>query len=101
MHSPSITSSVSNFVSAVAGIVMSLLQSVFAVFQAIFALGADIIHSVLSLGQHLVAMVLDLFQGVFGFVAANIVAIGVLGVGYYIYTQTQARRGRRTGIVQK
>jgi len=94
-------SSLSNFVTAVPGIVVSLLQSVMAVFQAIFALGADIIHSAFCLGQHIVAMVFDLFQGVFGFIAANIVAIGVLGIGYYIYTQTQTRRRGRWGITKK
>jgi phage-related protein len=115
--SPSITSSISNFLGGIAGVVVSLFNSLFAVFTAILALGTDIIQSVLSVAQHVVTMVLDLFQGVFGFVAgmsderrdrvvaplitylANIVAIVVLGGGYYLYTVYQQKNSRsRVGV---
>ncbi|KAG5648172.1 hypothetical protein DXG03_006127 [Asterophora parasitica] len=52
------------------------------------------------MGQNFVTMVLELFQGVFGFIAANIVAIGVLGLGYHIYQQTVAKRGQKKGAVK-
>ncbi|TFK41370.1 hypothetical protein BDQ12DRAFT_733661 [Crucibulum laeve] len=91
---PSVTSSISNFVASIFGIFASLFSSVLAVFQGIFALGWDVIHTALTATQHVIAMVADLFQGVLGFVAANFVAIAVLGGAYYLYTlRTQRSRG--------
>ncbi|GLB36391.1 hypothetical protein LshimejAT787_0306790 [Lyophyllum shimeji] len=98
----SLSSSFSKFVKDIPALAASLVQSVLAVFQAFFALGADIITSIYRLGQHFVAMTYDLFQGLrANTLAANIVAIGVLGVGYYIYTQTQAQRRLRAGAGEK
>ncbi|RDB28936.1 hypothetical protein Hypma_015264 [Hypsizygus marmoreus] len=91
---PTLTSSFSNFLGSLWAIAISLFNSIVAVFQAILALGMNIIQSVLAVGQQLVALVLNVFQGLFGFIAANIVAIGLIGLGYYLYTQRQARRGR-------
>ncbi|PPQ90458.1 hypothetical protein CVT25_014976 [Psilocybe cyanescens] len=88
---PSIVHAATEFINAIVGIFVSLTQSVFAVFHAIFALGADVITSVLKVAQHLIAMVTDVFQGALGFIAANFVAIAALGGAYYIYTVYQAR----------
>jgi len=68
---PSVMHAVTNFVNAIVGIFVQLFNSIFAVFHAIFALGLDVVNSVVTVVQHLVAMVLDLFQGVLGFVAGE------------------------------
>ncbi|KDR84779.1 hypothetical protein GALMADRAFT_82780 [Galerina marginata CBS 339.88] len=88
---PSVVQAVTNFFSAIVGIFISLINSVLAVFQAIFALGVDVVNSVFSVVKHLIAMVTDVFSGVIGFIAANFVAIAVLGGGYYAYTVYQSR----------
>jgi len=95
--SPSVSAALSNFLSALAGIGMSLVHSVFAVFQAIFALCTELLQGILSLGQSIVTLALDLFQGVFGFIAANLFAIIIIGGGYYVYTRRQRGRGVRIG----
>ncbi|KAF8971548.1 hypothetical protein BDZ97DRAFT_1787055 [Flammula alnicola] len=87
----SVMQPLSKFVNSLMGIFVSLMNSVFAVFQAIFALGANIVNSVLAIMKHLVTMVMELFSGIFGFIAANFVAIAVLGGAYYIYTVYQSR----------
>ncbi|KAG6911763.1 hypothetical protein DXG01_000009 [Tephrocybe rancida] len=67
--SPSLLSSLSNLFNSIAAIVVSLFYSVLAVFQAIFALGTNIIESAFALVNQVVMMIVELFQGVFGFVA--------------------------------
>ena len=106
---------ISQFFRGIIGIVVSLANSIFAVFHAVFALGVDVVQSAFAIVQHLVAMVADVFSGVLGFVAgalrcglaggmndadrrgfaANFVAIGMLAGGYYVYTVYQ-RRNRRS-----
>ena len=115
---PSVTHAVTNFVNAIIGIFVQLFNSIFAVFHAIFALGLDVVNSVVTIVQHLVAMVLDLFQGVLGFVAgeffllacercvcflcadvhlpANFIAIGLIVGAYFAYTQYVAKNGGTT-----
>ncbi|KJA25972.1 hypothetical protein HYPSUDRAFT_199213 [Hypholoma sublateritium FD-334 SS-4] len=85
---------ISQFLSGIIGIVVSLANSVFAVFHAVFALGADIVQSAFAVLQHLLAMVADVFTGVLGFVTANFVAIGLLAGGYYAYTVYEKRNRR-------
>lgn len=105
---------ISQFLSGIFGIVVSLANSVFAVFHAVFALGADVVQSAFAILQHLLAMVADVFSGVLGFVTgalrcgllgwmddadawgrvANFVAIGLLAGGYYAYTVYEKRNRR-------
>ncbi|KAJ3498677.1 hypothetical protein NLJ89_g10186 [Agrocybe chaxingu] len=80
---PSVTHAVSDFVTAVTGIFVSLFNSIFAVFHAIFALGVDVVSSVLTLIKQIIAAIMELFQGVLGFILANFVAIAVVGGAYY------------------
>lgn len=65
--SPSVASAFSEFTSAVVSIVVGLFNSVLAFFHAIFALGSDVVGSVIHLGQSFVKLGLDVFQGVLGF----------------------------------
>ncbi|KAF9480467.1 hypothetical protein BDN70DRAFT_877613 [Pholiota conissans] len=87
----SIGSALSDFMNALMGIVISVSNSIFAVFHAVFALGADLVHGVFTIAHHLVAMMVDLFSGVLGFITANFVAIAVLVGGYFAYVQYQER----------
>jgi len=116
---PSVMHAVTNFVNAIVGIFVQLFNSIFAVFHAIFALGLDVVNSMVTIVQHLVAMVLDLFQGVLGFVTgeflssvgrercvcflcadvhlpANFIAIGLIVGAYFAYTQYVAKNGGTT-----
>jgi len=95
----SVVNALTQFVNSLIGIFVSLCNSVFAVFHAIFALGADVVQSTFLVVKHLVAMVLDLFSGVLGFITANFVAIAVLVGGYFAYQQYQQRN--RGGIRNK
>jgi len=67
----SVTTAITNFVTAIFGVFVSLFQSLLAVFQAVFALVGNVVHSITSIIQHFVQMVLDLFQGAAGFVAGK------------------------------
>jgi len=86
-----IASSFSDFLSALTAVFFNLINSILAVFQAIVVLGKDILGSCVQLGQSLVTLVLGLLQGVYGFVAANLLVLGVLGGGYYFYTTRQTK----------
>jgi len=90
---PTIASAFSDFLNAATGVFFSLINSVLAVFQAVVLLGKDIISSCIHLAQSFVTLVLGLLQGVYGFVAANILAIVVIGGGYYFYTTRQTSKG--------
>lgn len=70
-HSMSVVNALTQFVNSLIGIVVSLCNSVFAVFYAIFALGADVVQSTFLVVKHLVAMFLDLFSGVLGFITGT------------------------------
>ncbi|KAF8213291.1 hypothetical protein K438DRAFT_1504391, partial [Mycena galopus ATCC 62051] len=82
-----IASALSDFLNAIIAVFFSLLNSVLAFFQAIAVLGKDIIASGVNLVQSFVALALGLLQGAYGFIAANLLAVVVLGGGYYWYTQ--------------
>lgn len=108
----SITQAFSNFLQSLTGIGISIFYASFAVFQAILALFKGLFQNIIQLVQAFITLGLDLFQGVFGFVTgtvkpkhsllssltiplANFVILGVLGGGYYWYTNRQGRaRGR-------
>jgi len=64
------------------------------VLYAILGLGQTLFASVVQLGQSVLKLGTDLFQGVFGFVAANFFMILILGGGYYWYTTNQKKGGR-------
>jgi len=66
-----ITAALTNFGQSVAVIGLSSLLSVLAVFQAIFALVQKTIENILKLGQSITILVLELSQGVFGFVVGR------------------------------
>ncbi|KAF7339653.1 hypothetical protein MSAN_02180200 [Mycena sanguinolenta] len=91
-----IASALSDFLNAVSAVFFSLVNSVLAFFQAIAVLGKDIFASAINLVQSFVALALGLLQGVYGFIAANFLAVIVLGGGYYWYTQRNApKQGKR------
>lgn len=64
---PTVTDSLSKFVTSVIDIFTAFLNSIFAVFQSLLALAQNIITSAVQVVQSLVALVLDLTQGVVGF----------------------------------
>jgi len=88
-----ISSAFSDFLGALTAVFFSLLNSVLAFFQAIAVLGKDIIATVINLVQSFVALAVGLLQGVYGFIAANLLAVVVLGGGYYWYTQRNTTKG--------
>jgi len=88
-----IITALTKFGQSLAAIGISLLYSVLAVFQAVFALAQSTIENILKLGQSISTLVLELFQGVFGFVIANFAVIIVIGGGYYLYMLRQQGRG--------
>ncbi|TEB06273.1 hypothetical protein FA13DRAFT_1576022, partial [Coprinellus micaceus] len=77
---------VSNFVSAIFGIIASLVQSVLALFQAFIGLGVNVIASAFAIATHFLAMIADVFSGVVGFIAGNFLAIAVCIAGYFAWT---------------
>ncbi|TBU35017.1 hypothetical protein BD311DRAFT_681325 [Dichomitus squalens] len=92
--SNSLGSAVANLLSSLTAIGASLINSIIAVFQAICALFQDVAVSILQLAQALVAFAAGLFEGVLGFVAANFLAILVVGGIYYWYTRSRTTKGR-------
>jgi len=96
---PTISSAVSEFINAITSIVGGLFNSLMAVFQAILAFFMNILSGAIQLVQSFLKLGIDMCQGVVGFVAANFVAIAVLGGAYYFYTNSQ--RGQRTGRTMK
>ncbi|KAH8835368.1 hypothetical protein DL96DRAFT_1573920, partial [Flagelloscypha sp. PMI_526] len=97
---PSVTSAISDFTNAVVNIFAQLGQSLIAVFQAIIALFWNAITSILHLGQSVIQLFFELFQGVAGFIVGtigNFLILGVLGGGYYFYTTRQNGRKNRLG----
>ncbi|KIM48416.1 hypothetical protein M413DRAFT_22913 [Hebeloma cylindrosporum] len=94
----SVTNAMSAFVSSIIGVFVSLFNLIFAVFHAIFASAADMLSSVFAVGRHFVLAVLQLFQGMVGFITGNLLGI-VLIVGlYYLYTVRNRRRGVRGAL---
>ncbi|KAK0233379.1 hypothetical protein IW262DRAFT_76652 [Armillaria fumosa] len=91
-----ISSAFSEFFSALTAISISFFHSLLGVFQAMFALGKDTIGAVLQLGQSIVKLGMDLFQGLFGFVTVNFLALTLIGGGYYLYTQKYEGKSRKT-----
>lgn len=72
---PSVTSAISSFVLSIIGVFISLFNSIFAVFYAIFALGANLLSSISTVVRHFVQMVLELCQGVVGFITGRFISI--------------------------
>lgn len=66
-----IIAALTNFGQSLVVIGLSLVHSVLAVFQAVFALLQSTIENILKLGQSITTLVLELFQGVFGFVVGR------------------------------
>ncbi|KAH7911236.1 hypothetical protein BJ138DRAFT_1006999 [Hygrophoropsis aurantiaca] len=89
------TTALTNFLQSLMAIGTSLLFSILAVFQSFFDLGRESLSSILKLGNSIVTLALELFQGVFGFIAANFLALGVLGGAYYLYTLREQKKGQR------
>ncbi|KAJ8586825.1 hypothetical protein M405DRAFT_771145 [Rhizopogon salebrosus TDB-379] len=89
----SIIAALTNFGQSLAGIGVSSLHSVLAVFQAVFALAQNTVENILKLGQSITTLVMQLFQGVFGLIVANFFAILVIGGAFYLYTLRQQGRG--------
>lgn len=78
---------------SVSGIGVSMLNAILGVFYAILVLGQTLFASAVQFGQSVLKLGMDLFQGVFGLVAANFFVLLILGGGYYWYTQNQKRQG--------
>ncbi|KAF7339836.1 hypothetical protein MVEN_01900200 [Mycena venus] len=91
----SISGALADFVNAITGVLLSLFNSVLAFFQAIAVLGKDIIASGINLVQSFIALALGLLQGVYGFIAANLLAVVVLGGGYYCIPSEQTNKPGR------
>lgn len=68
---PTISSSVSEFISAITNIVGGLFNSLIAVFQAILAFFMNIFSSAIQLVQSFLKLGIDMCQGVVGFVAGT------------------------------
>jgi hypothetical protein len=92
--STSLTSAFASFFQSLTGIGISLSMAILAVFQAILSLFQKLLQSVIELFQAFIKLGLGVFQGMFGFVTANFLALAVIGGGYYWYTTSQGRRGR-------
>jgi len=84
-------------VHSLSGIGVSILNAILGVFYAIFALGQTLFASVVQFGQSVLKLGMDVFQGVFGFVAANFFVLLIVGGGYYWYTQNQKGQGGKRG----
>ncbi|KAE9410792.1 hypothetical protein BT96DRAFT_912245 [Gymnopus androsaceus JB14] len=93
---PTLSSAVSEFVNALSSIIAGLFNSLMAVFQAIIAFFMSIFTSTIQLFQSFLKLGIDVCQGVVGFVAANFLAIAVLGGAYYFYTNSQSQRSGGT-----
>jgi hypothetical protein len=65
---PTVSSALSDFITAVTGIFQQLFNSVLAVFQAFFALGKDTVFAFIHLGQSILKLGLDVAGGVLQFV---------------------------------
>ncbi|KIY69649.1 hypothetical protein CYLTODRAFT_314349, partial [Cylindrobasidium torrendii FP15055 ss-10] len=85
----SIANAFNEFTNAIISIFLGLFNSVLAVFQAIFALGKDIVGSLVHLVTSVVKLGVDVCQGATGFVFANFFTLAIIGGGYYLYTQNQ------------
>lgn len=112
-----IITALTNFGQSLAAIGLSSLHSVLAVFQAVFGLVQNTIENILKLGQSISTLVLQLLQGVVGFVIggssfqvpcachdscfcpANFVAILAIGGAYYLYMLREQGRGPK--VLQK
>lgn len=70
-HPSGFTGGVSNFISSIFGVIASLFNSILALFQAFLGLGLDVVRSALTIAQHFVAMVVDVFSGTIGFIAGT------------------------------
>jgi len=66
-----IIAALTNFGQSLVAIGLSLVHSVLAVFQAVLALVQSTIENILKLGQSITTLVLELFQGVLGFVVGR------------------------------
>ncbi|KAG7099470.1 hypothetical protein E1B28_001319 [Marasmius oreades] len=91
---PTITSALSEFITALTNVAAGLVNSLLAVFGAILALGTNTAKAVLQFAQSVLKLGTDLCQGVVGFVAANFFVLVVLGGVYYWYTNQNQRRGK-------
>jgi hypothetical protein len=67
----SIVAALTNFGQSLAGIGVSSLYSVLAVFQAVFALAQNTVENILKLGQSITTLVMQLFEGVFGLIVGK------------------------------
>ncbi|KAF4572684.1 hypothetical protein AB1N83_000707 [Pleurotus pulmonarius] len=94
--SPTLTNAFSEFLHSLTSIAGSLANSVIAVFTAILALFQGAIIGLFSLGNSLVKLVLDVSQGLVGFVAGNFLIIAVLVGAHFLYQSRQGNRSRPT-----
>ncbi|KAF7437066.1 hypothetical protein PC9H_003900 [Pleurotus ostreatus] len=95
---PTLTSAFSEFLHSLTAIAGSLANSIIAVFTAILALCQGAILGLFSLGNSLVKLVLDVFQGLAGFVAGNFIIIAVLIGAYFVYQSRQGNRAQTRSI---
>jgi len=77
-----LTAAVEKFISSIFGIFHNLLNSVFAVFQ-----------SILAVFQTILTSAFELAKGLLDFVMSNILVLGVIAVGFVIYTAVLQRNG--------
>ncbi|KAL0579807.1 hypothetical protein V5O48_002218 [Marasmius crinis-equi] len=91
---PTISSAISDFITALTSMASGIINSILAVLSAIMSLGKDIAQTAVHFVMSVVKLGVDLCQGMVGFVAANFFVLAILGGAYYFYTQNQ-NQGRR------
>ncbi|PPR08131.1 hypothetical protein CVT24_012375 [Panaeolus cyanescens] len=95
----SLTNAIVDLFQAILGVFTGLFQTVFSIVHALFATISHFVSGTLVAAQHAIAAGIQLCQGVVGFVAANFVALVVLGGLYYAYrNSTSPRRSRSGGV---
>lgn len=112
---PTLTNAFSEFLHSLTNIAGSLANSIIAVFTAILVLCQNTILGLFSLGNSLVKLVLDVFQGFAGFVAGeyddnicyvfvlnpytgNFILLAVLIGAYFLYQSRQGNRSQTRSI---
>lgn len=91
----SLSASLTSFGQSMTCIGASLAHSVLMVFSSVVHLAITVAESTVRLVDASQALAVDMFQDIVGLVAANLVAILVVGSAYYVYSQEWHRRNQQ------
>ncbi|KAF9056616.1 hypothetical protein BJ165DRAFT_1434921 [Panaeolus papilionaceus] len=94
----SLTHAISDLIQAVLGVFTGLFQAVFSIFHAAFATTTHFIKGTFSATEHVITAGVQLCEGAFGFIAANFVALAVLGGLFYAYKLYSSPRRNQSGV---